>query len=181
MATSSRKFTARYYLLTSKATDETPSASPTSPIRSRASQTAATATPLPQGRIVKDRLSTNSGGRRGEGARAAGRVPAGVSFWVGHWGRPLVCVRACVARRRKIRFSVCGRGLPPPIGPEIHPNRPRKQGTTHERNNLAARSVLTWYSSSQYPNYAVGFRPCRTSTPVPVTNYRSYPSAFHSL
>ena len=60
MATSSRKFTARYYLLTSKATDETPSASPTSPIRSRASQTAATATPLPQGRIVKDRLSTNA-------------------------------------------------------------------------------------------------------------------------
>jgi hypothetical protein len=39
---SSRKFTARYYLLTSKATDETPAASPTSPIRSRASQTAAT-------------------------------------------------------------------------------------------------------------------------------------------
>jgi hypothetical protein len=46
--------------------------------------------------------------------------------------------------------SVCGRGLPPPIGPGIHPNRPRKQGTKHERNNLAARSVLTWYSSSQY-------------------------------
>ena len=121
MATSSRKFTARYYLLTSKATDETPSASPTSPIRSRASQTAATATPLPQGRIVKDRLSTNAFvriiifplGRRGQGARAAGRVPAGVSFWVGHWGRPLVCVRACMARRRKIRFWCAGGGSHP--------------------------------------------------------------------
>jgi hypothetical protein len=76
---------------------------------------------------------------------------------------------------------VCGRGLPPPIDPEFHPNRPRKQETKYERNNLAARSVLTWYSSSQYPNYAVDFRPCRTNTPVPVTNYRSYPSAFHSL
>ena len=77
--------------------------------------------------------------------------------------------------------SVCGRGLPPPIDPEIHPNRPRKQETRYERNNLAARSVLTWYSSSQYPNYAVDFRPCRTSTPVPVTYYRSYPPALHSL
>ena len=77
--------------------------------------------------------------------------------------------------------SVCGRGLPPPIDPEIHPNRPRKQETKYERNNLAARSVLTWYSSSQYPNYAVDFRPCRTSTPVPVTYYRSYPPALHSL
>jgi hypothetical protein len=46
---------------------------------------------------------------------------------------------------------------------------------------ITARSVLTWYSSSQYPNYAVDFRPCRTSTPVPVTSYRSHPPAFHSL
>jgi hypothetical protein len=99
-----------------------------------------------------------------------------------HRGRPFVCVRACMARRRKIRFRCAGGGSrPPPIGPEIHPNCPSKQGTKHERNNLAARSVLTWYSSSQYPNYAVDFRPCRTSTPVPVTSYRSYPPAFHSL
>jgi hypothetical protein len=77
--------------------------------------------------------------------------------------------------------SVCRRGLPPPIGPKIHPNRPRKQETKYERNHLAARSVLTWYSSSQYPNCASDFRPCRTSTPVPVTSYRSYPPAFHSL
>jgi hypothetical protein len=45
--------------------------------------------------------------------------------------------------------SVCGRGLLPPIDPKIHPNRPRKQETKHERNNLAARSVLTWHSQGQ--------------------------------
>jgi hypothetical protein len=94
--------------------------------------------------------------------------------------------RSCACARMhgapaKNPVSVCGRGTPPPIDPEIHPNRPRKQGTKHERNNLAARSVLTWYSSSQCPNYAVDFRPCRTSTPVPVTSYRSYSPAFHSL
>jgi hypothetical protein len=59
MATSPRKFTARYYLLTSKATDETPSASPTPPTRSRASQTAAASCcyPTPSG---VGSLSTNA-------------------------------------------------------------------------------------------------------------------------
>jgi hypothetical protein len=32
-------------------------------------------------------------------------------------------------RPAKNPVSVCGRGLPPPIDPEIHPNRPRKQET----------------------------------------------------
>jgi hypothetical protein len=162
MVTSSREFTARYYLLTSKATDETPSASPTLPIRSRASQTAATATPLLRGRIVKDRLSTNRfvriiifpGGeasprRPGPRPRAGGRLV----FIAGQPGRPHVWVRASGGRApAKNNVFFWGRGVPPPIGPEIHPNRLRKQGTKHERNNLATRSVLTWYSSSQYPN-----------------------------
>ena len=122
---------------------------------------------------------------RGEGglATAHGRRPrAGGRFVLsGPPGAPARVRARMRGAPAKNPVSVCGRGLPPPIGPEIHPNCPSKQGTKHERNNLAARSVLTWYSSSQYPNYAVDFRPCRTSTPVPVTYYRSYPPALHSL
>jgi hypothetical protein len=36
-------------------------------------------------------------------------------------------------------------------------------------------------SQALAPNCAVDFRPCRTSAPVHVTYYRSYPPAFHSL
>jgi hypothetical protein len=65
------------------------------------------------------------------------------------------------ACRRPFRFgrttggarACAGGGSLPFIGPKIHPNHPRKQGTEHKRNNLATRSVLTWYSSSRYPNY----------------------------
>jgi hypothetical protein len=131
---------------------------------------------------------------RGRGAlpRRPGRRPhAGGRFGHAAGGRFVLSgplgvparVRACMrGTPAKNPVSVCGRRLPPPIDPGIHPNRPRKQETKYERNNLAARrSVLTWCSSSQYPNYASDFRPCRTSTPVPVTYYRSYPPAFHSL
>jgi hypothetical protein len=41
--------------------------------------------------------------------------------------------------------------------------------------------MVLQFAILQYPNYAVDFRPCRTSTPVPVTYYRSYPPALHSL
>jgi hypothetical protein len=52
-------------------------------------------------------------GRPRHGVRAAGRMPTAVSFWAGHRRRPPVCVRACVARRRKIRFRCAGEGSHP--------------------------------------------------------------------
>jgi hypothetical protein len=121
-------------------------------------------------------------GREGSPRRPGPRPRAGGRFVLGGPPGAPARVRARMhGAPAKNPVSVSGRGLPPPIGPEINPKCPSKQGTKHEQNNLAARSVLTWYSSSQCPNYAVDFRHCRTSTPVPVASYRSYPPAFHSL
>jgi hypothetical protein len=55
-------------------------------------------------------------GKLGQGVLAVGRVPAAVSFWAGRRGCPLVCMRACVARRRKSGFDV-REGAPSPNRP----------------------------------------------------------------